>query len=656
MGEPRSVACRGPKGSADNDVAGLRDRRLPEMDAPAVELAAEAARHRHAAGRSLSVRWTKLLRPLARLARRLQRSAAKRTRRIRARSVTLDADFGLAGPAWEAFAAQRLTAGLARLEERSSRRSGDHLAGRRIWLVFVRTPDQRDAPELMPASLAGARRLQARASFGVACIVVGQELGSNPPQDAGDQVETVSDLAAALRRPGVDDLVALLRPGDVLKPEFAEAAAAWDLFDHDLVLMDGVMRQAPGATNRAWPVLHPGLNYLHGLNCDYFRSRAVLGCRAARAALASGARDVRSVVLVVMGRVHADHPAEDAEGANGRPGGGLHIGLPLLELVGSPDRLAEERAEMVREGRRHVFPAPVGATRPTGPVSVVICTKDRGLLLRQLIDRLLALPPDSLAEAIVVQNGTTNPYAICVHEQIARDPRVVLLEHEGEFNFSAQCARGAARATGKYILLLNDDIVPVTPGWLDCLLAPFADPAVAIAGPLLLYPDERVQQAGMFLGHRGTGGHTLRSARLPDGDYMFLATAPRYVSAVTGAAMLIERGFWEEAGGLDMSFAKTLQDVDICMRAAAAGRRVVYAPNAVLFHVESVSAKSTYADPATACARGRELAAFGQRLAAFGRDPFHNASFDMDDETMHRLVARPGADHGVHGAGKGFVR
>jgi hypothetical protein len=137
---------------------------------------------------------------------------------------------------------------------------------------------------------------------------------------------------------------------------------------------------------------------------------------------------------------------------------------------------------------------------------------------------------------------------------------------------------------------------------------------------------------------------------------MFLASAPRYVSAVTGAAMLIERGFWEEAQGLDISFAKTLQDVELCMRAATAGRRVVYVPEAVLIHMESVSARSTYADPATALARAGELEVFGRRLAAFGRDPFHNASFDTDDERLRRLVARQPTKHMFNRAEEGYAR
>lgn len=588
------------------------------------------------------MRFAKLLRPITRLAVRLRRSAAKRIRRITAESVTLGSDFGLDGRAWEAFVARRLrAAGLRTPEERSSPRE-ERPAGRRLWLVFATAHDERGSPELLAASLAAARRLDANAGFGVACVTVGQELESALSQTPGDCVEAVPDLAAALRRPRADDLVALLRPGDALRPEFAVAAVVKGVFDYDLVLVDGAMRQAPGTTARAWPVLHPGLNYLHALNCDYFRSRAIVRCGAARAALACGARDVRAIVLDVMSRMHAGDAAGDIQ-SDGRASRGLHLDLPLVEIAESPDRVVAERAEMVREGRRHVFPGPALPAPPTGPVSIVICTKDRGLLLLQLIDRLLALPADRLAEVIVVTNGTTNAYALRVQEQIALDGRVTLLEYEGEFNFSAQCAKGAARASGDYVLLLNDDIVPVTSDWLDCLLAPFADPRVAIAGPLLLYPDERVQQAGMFLGHRGTGGHTLRFARVPEGDYMFLATAPRYVSAVTGAAMLIERGFWDAAEGLASAFTKTLQDVELCMRAATAGRRVVYVPNAVLIHMESASARGTYADPETATARARERVAFRQGLAAFGRDPFHNACFDADDERMRRLVARPPA-------------
>lgn len=124
---------------------------------------------------------------------------------------------------------------------------------------------------------------------------------------------------------------------------------------------------------------------------------------------------------------------------------------------------------------------------------------------------------------------------------------------------------------------------------------------------------------------------------------MFLATAPRNVSTDTGAAMLIGRGFRKECEEIGVSSANTFQDVEFCMCAATTGRCIVYVPKAVRINMESVSARSTYTDPATASGRGHEFEAFGHKLAASGPDPFHNASFDPDDERLRNLVARRSA-------------
>jgi hypothetical protein len=71
------------------------------------------------------------------------------------------------------------------------------------------------------------------------------------------------------------------------------------------------------------------------------------------------------------------------------------------------------------------------------------------------------------------------------------------------FNWSYFNNRGAAVAAGEYLLFLNDDIEITQPDWLDAMLEHMQRPEVAMVGPQLLYPDKKVQHAGMFLATPG---------------------------------------------------------------------------------------------------------------------------------------------------------
>jgi hypothetical protein len=63
---------------------------------------------------------------------------------------------------------------------------------------------------------------------------------------------------------------------------------------------------------------------------------------------------------------------------------------------------------------------------------------------------------------------------------------------------------------------------------------------------------------------------------------------PRAVEFVTGAALAIRRSVYEQIGPLDEAFFPGYyEDVDWCLRARAAGYTVLYAPEAVVQHVES---------------------------------------------------------------------
>src|SRR5262249_38603433 len=93
----------------------------------------------------------------------------------------------------------------------------------------------------------------------------------------------------------------------------------------------------------------------------------------------------------------------------------------------------------------------------------------------------------------------------------------------GPFNWSHFNNCGIAAASGEYVLLLNDDIEVIQPDWLDAMLEHVRRPEVAVVGPQLLYPDNKVQHAGMFLATRGIARHAFRFMPATEPGYFGLA-------------------------------------------------------------------------------------------------------------------------------------
>ena len=317
-----------------------------------------------------------------------------------------------------------------------------------------------------------------------------------------------------------------------------------------------------------------------------------------------------------------------------------HAAFPLLKTDDLSDQIRQTRQRLADEAIvRRLRPTVQRASLST---SVVICTKDRGHLLSQLLDHLLRLPPEIVTEIVVVANPPSQSHARQVHAHYATKDRVVLLPHDDVYNFSVQCNRGARRCRGDLLLFLNDDIVPIGSNWLDELREPFVNKDVGITGPLLLYPDERNQHAGMYMGFNNCAGHTLRGARLPDEDYFFTASAPRNVTAVTGAAMLTPRPLFEQLNGFDRQLATYLQDVDYCLRVRNTDREIVFQPNALLFHMESVSMGDSLREPSFLARRSLEHHHFSRKWArAMTSDEFHNPNLEVSDESQRTLRRRP---------------
>jgi glycosyltransferase involved in cell wall biosynthesis len=152
--------------------------------------------------------------------------------------------------------------------------------------------------------------------------------------------------------------------------------------------------------------------------------------------------------------------------------------------------------------------------------------------------------------------------------------------------FLKNCNRSAARARGKYLLLLNND-TNVQPGWLSALVdVAERDPNVAIVGPMLLYPNGRLQEAGGIIWSDATGHNYGRGhyAELPEYNYL------KEVDYISGACLLIRKCFWDDVGGFDERFAPAYyEDTDLAFQARSKGLKIIYQPLSRVVHYEGVS-------------------------------------------------------------------
>lgn len=185
-------------------------------------------------------------------------------------------------------------------------------------------------------------------------------------------------------------------------------------------------------------------------------------------------------------------------------------------------------------------------------------------------------------EVIVVDNGSGDGSADLVAARAARDPRLRLLRQPANLGFGGGCNVGLAQAQGAVLVLLNQD-TEVRPGWLAALVdALHADSTIGIAGSKAIYPDGTIQHAGGRIDAQGSGSHL--GYRQPDQGQF---DQPADVDYVTGASLALRRDLYAAIGGFDEGFgAAYCEDVDLCLRARAAGRRVVYIPRSILIHKE----------------------------------------------------------------------
>jgi GT2 family glycosyltransferase len=166
-----------------------------------------------------------------------------------------------------------------------------------------------------------------------------------------------------------------------------------------------------------------------------------------------------------------------------------------------------------------------------------------------------------------------------------------LLVQDRNRGYASACNAGAAAAQAPLLLFLNSDVLPEAPGWLAPLRRALArDARVAAAGPKLLFPDGAIQHAGMAHAPLPGGGWGCAHPFKGWPRHHPPACRARRVAALTGAALLVRRAAFEDAGGFDTGYVLgDFEDSDLCLTLRAAGNALAYVPAAELVHLERQS-------------------------------------------------------------------
>ena len=234
---------------------------------------------------------------------------------------------------------------------------------------------------------------------------------------------------------------------------------------------------------------------------------------------------------------------------------------------------------------------------PAFDLSIIIVNRNTRELLRECLDSIAAAPDAVRREVIVVDNGSADGSAEMVEGSF---PTVHLIRNATNTGFAYPNNQGLAISSGRHVFLLNSDTV-VKPHAMDRLVEFMdANPDVGACGPLIRYPDGRLQRSC----------RTFPTLWVHACDMLFLdrcfprsrwfgnqetwfdhqRTAP--VDQPMGAALLVRREVVNSVGPLDERFRIYYNDVDWCYRIHRAGWKIYFVHDAEIIHHQGVTTRS----------------------------------------------------------------
>jgi GT2 family glycosyltransferase len=218
--------------------------------------------------------------------------------------------------------------------------------------------------------------------------------------------------------------------------------------------------------------------------------------------------------------------------------------------------------------------------------AIVILNWNGKKLMEQFLPALITHTPLEDADIIVADNGSTDDSLIFLETHY---PDINVQRFEKNYGFAEGYNRALADLQYKYAVLLNSD-VEVKKDWFQLAIDYLETnkDVAALQPKILSYKDyslfEYAGACGGFLDKHGypfCRGRILNTIEEDKGQYDTL----QQIFWASGACLFIRLKDFKEAGGFDAAFFAHQEEIDLCWRLNARGKKIVCLPQSSIYHV-----------------------------------------------------------------------
>lgn len=224
-------------------------------------------------------------------------------------------------------------------------------------------------------------------------------------------------------------------------------------------------------------------------------------------------------------------------------------------------------------------------------VSILILVCNRAEVTLSCFQSLAAVDTATPFELILVDNGSTDDTA----ELLNRVNGATVIRNAVNRGYPVGVNQAAARATGEYLLLLNNDTEVLGRSIDHAVEYLDRSPRTGAVGGRIVLLDGSLQEAGCIILRDGWTFQFARGRSATDPAVMF----ERCVDYCSGAFLMVRRELFERVGGLDEIYTPGyFEDPELSIQFSRLGYRTVYLPDVAILHYESATSNSAIDTPA----------------------------------------------------------
>ncbi len=204
--------------------------------------------------------------------------------------------------------------------------------------------------------------------------------------------------------------------------------------------------------------------------------------------------------------------------------------------------------------------------------TIVISTGERSSMVYDCLRSMTTIGVPQRVEVVVVDAGRRDPVDSAKVMELWPNAKVIPYP---EANLTKQRNEGTRTARGDYVCFVDDDTL-LQPGWWPAIIEPFNDTKVAVvAGAVWCNPSpDFTDKPGGYVSWLGIPEQVTHRSR----------SVQRDVEWSVGCNMAFRKSVWEELGGLSELYGFYDEDIDFGLRVKRAGYRVVFQPEAAVYH------------------------------------------------------------------------